>query len=168
MKPSLRSAMQLLRVTSWVPFRVLWKQIWAFLIGYFNAFNDGRGKIPGTYVSEKVSESGRICSRNKSSLNLSWFPSPPHTHPWPPLLSFTFFPFPPLSSISANLSDTFRCQLPRYFPLNVTWQQLAGTFELLSMSYAKKKKKLEDNDCWNAWFKAKSKFFQWGMRGNLF
>jgi len=81
--------------------------------------------------------------------------------PGSPSPSFLHFSLLPLSSNSANLSDTFSCQLPRYFPLNVTWQQLAATFELLYMSYAKKKKKkqLKYNDYWNTRFKTKSKCF---------
>lgn len=141
------------------------------LLGCINTLSYGEkeereGKIPGTYISAKVSESGRIWSRNKSPLNLSpsllpvpGSPSLPHTSP-----------HPLLRSNSANLSDTFSCQLPRYFPLNVTWQQLTATFELLYMSYAKKKKKrqLKYNDYWNTRFKTKSECFQWGARGNLF
>lgn len=85
----LQSAVPSLIVTSWAPFRVCLKANIGLLIGYFNALNYGekeekrKKKIPGTYISAKVSESGRIWSRNKSPLNLSpsllpqaWLPLP--------------------------------------------------------------------------------------------
>lgn len=63
--PSLQSAVPFLIVTSRAPFRVCLKANIGLLIGYINVLNygeeeEGGRKIPGTYISAKVSESGRI------------------------------------------------------------------------------------------------------------
>lgn len=167
----LQSAVPSLIVTSWAPFRVCLKANIGLLIGYFNALNYGekeekRKKKSLAHTSLQKFQSLEESDPETKALWISPLPCSPK--PGSPSPSFLHFSLLLLSSNSANLSDTFSCQLPRYFPLNVTWQQLAATFELLYMSYAKKKKQLKYNDYWNTRFKTKSKCFQWGARGNLF
>lgn len=170
----LQSTVPVLIVTSWAPFRVCLKANIGLLIGYFNALNYGEEEEKGgkkkslAHTSLQKFQSLEESDPETKALWISPLPCSPM--PGSPSPSFLHFSLLLLSSNSANLSDTFSCQLPRYFPLNVTWQQLAATFELLCMSYAKKKKKkeLKYNDYWNTRFKTKSKCFQWGAGGNLF
>lgn len=169
--PSLQSAAPFLIVTSRAPFRDCLKANIGLLIGYINALNYGEEEERGggkslAHTSLQKFQSLEESDPETKALWISPLPCSPCLAP-PSLPSLLL---PPLRSNSANLSDTFSCQLPRYFPLNVTWQQLAATFELLYMSYAKKKKKkqLKYNDYWNTRFETKSGCFQWGARGNLF
>lgn len=171
--PRLQSAAPFLIVTSWAPFRVYLKANIGLLIGYFNALNYGEEEEKGkkkTLAHTSLQKFQSLEESDPETKALWISPLPCSPMPGSPSPSFLHFSLLPLSTNSANLSDTFSCQLPRYFPLNVTWQQLTATFELLYMSYAKKKKKkqLKYNDYRNTRFKTKSKCFQWGARGNLF